>query len=105
MLKLFLAEITDLFIRKNFEKIADAINKNVLLSGQWRFVEITFTGAATNFRYKHNLNFAPKDVIQTSLIGAGTITWNYDRFNSDYLDITTSGALTVRAFVGRYDNA
>jgi hypothetical protein len=55
-----------------------------------------------NYRYPHKLGFVPEDVIQTSLRGAGAVTWNYDQFNRDYLDVTTTGACVVRAFVGLY---
>lgn len=84
-------------------RVEDYIRSEEILRGEWRFFEIAITGAKTNYQFVHNLGFKPTDVIQTSLIGAGAITWNYALFTKEFLDITTTGDLTVRAFVGRFD--
>jgi hypothetical protein len=104
MIKLLVKEIEDDRSRENFKRIQKEFTENqIILKGQWRFFELIFTGAVTNFKQKHLLTFVPKDIIQTSIIGAGTLTWNYSLFDRENLDITTTGACTVRAFVGRYE--
>ncbi len=90
-------------MRENFTRLQDYIRAEEILRGEWRFFEITVTAAVTNFKYAHNLGFTPKDVIQTSVVGAGAITWNYSLFSKELLDLTTTDALTVRAFIGRFD--
>lgn len=103
MIKLLVKEIEDERSRENFKRLQKELTVDqVILKGQWKFFEIVFDGAVTNFKVKHLLNFVPKDVIQTSLIGAGALTWNYTLFDRVNLDITTTGACTVRAFVGAY---
>jgi hypothetical protein len=101
-MELRLQEIEDPIIRENFERVKSDVESFPFLKGKWRFVEIVFTGAVTNYQYPHGLAFIPKDVIQTSITGAGSLTWNYATFSRTHLDITTTGACTVRAFVGTY---
>lgn len=102
MVKLLVLETGDETTRENMERIEDYLNGQSVLRGEWKFFEITITSAVTNYRYAHKLGFKPKDVIQTSLTGAGTLTWNYSLFNSTHLDITTTDACVVRCFIGTY---
>lgn len=99
---LFRKEIEDEFSQENFRRLGDYFKDSPLEKFQFKFFEIPFTMAVTNFRYPHNLGFSPKDVITTFVSGGATVTWNYDSFDSSFLDITTSGPTTVRALVGRY---
>ena len=98
-----LVSTEDKVILENFRRIDKEWGKEPILRGQWKFVEITFQGAVANFKFKHYLKFVPKDVIQTSLRGSGLVVWNYDLFDRDNLNITTTDACTVRAFIGRYE--
>lgn len=103
MINLLVQNTVDEITRENMRRIQNEFtSEQVILKGQWKFFELTFTAAVTNFKQKHLLNFVPKDIIQTSKIGAGSITWNYTLFDRTNLDITTSGACVVRAFVGSY---
>lgn len=101
MIRLFLSEIEDDFSRENFRRVQNEFNEDVLKNSQFTFITITFTGAETNYKYKHNLPFVPRDVIQTSLTGSGSLTWNYSLFDSTNLDITTTDACVVRALIGK----
>lgn len=102
-LGLYIADVLDEYSRENFRRIQRSFTDDPFDKGDFKFFEITFTGAVTNFKYPHNLRFMPKDVIQTSLKGAGALTWNYARFDSTNLDISTTGVCVVRAFVGSYE--
>ena len=97
-----LQELEDPIVRENFTRVRDEVNDQPFLRGKWRFVELTFLAAVTNFEFAHNLGFIPKDVIQTSLTGAGALTWNYSSFDRTSVSITTTGACVVRAFIGTY---
>lgn len=103
MIKLYSREIEDPFSQDNFKKIEENINGDVISNAQWRFVELTFAGAVTNFLYPHHLNFIPRDILQTSKTGAGSITFNYSNFDTTNIDITTSGACIVRFLLGRIE--
>lgn len=101
-MNLQIEQIEDPIARENFQRLQDDSLKDALPKGQWKFFEIIITKAVTNLKYPHSLGFAPKDIIQTSLKGAGALTWNYNLFDSTNLNITTTGACTVRVFVGHY---
>ena len=100
-MELLIREMTDEYVRENFQRVKAYLQTEKQLAG-FKFFEIVIPSSVTNFKFKHNLGFVPKDVLQTSLRGTGTLTWNYDHFTRDFLDITTTGACTVRAFIGTH---
>ena len=95
-------DIQDPVVRENFQKLEEETVNALFPSDNWRFVELTFTRAVTGYLYHHGLGFLPKDVIQTSLTGAGSLTWNYTSFTRDTVSITTTGACVVRALIGKF---
>lgn len=101
-LELQLDSIEDKNTRENLQRILDWARFPTPQRGDWKFLEITFGKAVANFKFPHGLGFNPKDVIQTRLTGAGSLTFNYTLFDKVNLDITTTGACVVRAFVGSY---
>lgn len=98
------SNIDDLITRKNFITISEFINDQGILRGKFKFFIVTVTGAQTKFKFSHNLGFMPQDVIQTSVIGSGAVTFNYSIFDSTYLYLTTTGTVTVRFFAGVYSS-
>lgn len=104
MIKLLVKETNDEITRENMKRLQREITQTqVILKGEWKFFEITFDTAVTNFKYPHKFNFVPIDVIQTSMIdGLTAVIWNFDLFDRTNLDITTADSGTVRAFIGRY---
>jgi hypothetical protein len=100
-LKLLLREIADTYVRENFSRILDYARQNRHLDG-FKHFEIVAEQAVTNLKIPHNLGFQPKDVLPTWKTGAGDITWNYDQFDRSTLDITTTGPVVVRAFIGAF---
>lgn len=103
--RLLLNEMTDEYVKENFIRIQDFVRIYDLLNSKFQFFNIFVTQAVTNFKFAHNLDFVPLDLIQTSVIGAGAITWNYDKFDRKFLDLTTTGAVAVRGFIGRFDGS
>lgn len=95
-------DIEDPYSRENFKRLKLFLQNYPLFRGNWVFFELVFTKAETNLKYNHGLGFKPKDIIQTSVVGPGAITFNYSLFSTESLDITTTGACTVRCFVGSY---
>lgn len=99
--QLFIKEIADQIIRQNFQNLTNYFaGQNQLLN--FKFFEQEFTSSQTNFKISHGLGFAPKDIIQTSLIGSGTVTFDYASFDKNYVYLDASGPCTVRFFVGTY---
>ncbi len=101
--ELNLVKVDEKTILENFRRIEKAFADNPLLKGEWKFIELVFAGAVAHFRHPHFLKFSPKDIIETSKIGAGDVTWYNDLFDRTHIDLTVTGACTVRFFVGRYE--
>lgn len=93
--------IEDLVVKQNFEIVRDSFATIPFLKGTFKFVEI-IVPEATTYLFKHNLNFVPKDVILLSSVGAGVATFNYNLFNLETISLTTTGQVTIRAFIGTY---
>ena len=98
-MNLLLNEIQDRYVRENFKRLQEFLRVSNMLEG-FTFVEIELTQAVTNYRYYHGLGYIPQDIIQTRFTGPGELTFNYSRFDRQYLDLSTTGACTVRALVG-----
>jgi len=99
---LILKDIDDIYIRENFKRLTAFFQKETLLKGSFKFFELTFDSAVTGKTVQHGLGFKPLDVIQTSSIGSGNVTFNYADFNRDSISVTATGPCVVRAFIGAY---
>ncbi len=100
--KLFVSQIQDTYLRKNFE-LLDAYFKaqNQLLN--FKFFEVNTTKAETGFILAHGLGFKPLDIIVSHFSGAATkVTFRYDlpEFDETNVVLDVDGAATVRFFVG-----
>jgi len=100
-------QIEDKLVQENFQTLQDFINEEPFLSAEFRLLERSFSSDGVDVKVAHGLSFVPKDLIQTSKKGTGTITWNFDKFDRDSLYATITGTsttnvLTVRALVGSY---
>ncbi len=96
--------IKDINIRESLQWIYEYILQIPILRGDFKFFEVTFNGAVTDEKIPHNLGFTPKDIISLSSVGTGAATFQYAKFTSTNLVITTTGACVIRFFAGRYQN-
>lgn len=101
--RLYIQEVVDERSRDNFIRIQQFFREDPFYKGQFKFFEFT-VAAAGSFDFVHSLGFQPLDVITTSVRNSdGTVvTWDYDDFTSSIVRVTTDGAATIRAFIGRY---
>jgi hypothetical protein len=102
-LELTIYGIEDRWAQDNFDRIRRFNDEVPFNRFEGQHFEIELTGAVTDFEYPHNLGFQPKDIFETWHNPAGVLTWNYDKFDKDNLNLTTTGAVIVRAFIGRYE--
>ena len=103
---LLLNEIPDRKLQENFQRLQDYLTKEPVTNAQWRLFELTFDSDQSQIPIRHGLGFAPKDVIQTSLIGTGAITYHYKDFDDQNIYISvastaSSDPLVVRFLLGR----
>lgn len=99
---LILKDIADTYVRENFFRLQKFFLSFPLFRGQFQHFDLTFTGAQTKGKVLHGLGFKPTDVIQTRVLGPGSLTWEYADFDDKNLVVTTTGACKVRAFIGAY---
>lgn len=97
-------EIQDIYARKNFENLQQYFATENQLQG-FKFFELVFTKAETNKKFAHGLTITPRDLIVTSVTGSGTVQFNTGLFDKTNLDISTTGAVTVRFYIGSYWNS
>jgi hypothetical protein len=99
-----LDRIEDPTARENFRRLNEGLVAEPLLKGKFKFFERELSAGSypADVRVRHGLPFVPRDVLQTSAIGSGSVTWNFADFDADYLYATITGPVTVRAFVGSY---
>lgn len=100
----FLAEIADSYIRENFKFLDKHLLGDSLLKGKFVFYEKTLSSATypATLTIPHGLDFIPKDVIQTSCVG-GNVLWYNELFTRTNITLLITGPLTVRFFLGRYE--
>lgn len=103
--KLLVQQVQDQYVRENAQRVNNYLAAQVFLNSNWGFFEIVEQTNGT-FVLPHGLGFQPLDVIQTSIKGTGSITWNYAQFTPEDFSFTTAGTSTsdplhVRLFLGR----
>lgn len=105
-------EIEDPYTRESMTRLNEHLASNPFIKGEFSFFSFDFVNATgaplvlTDSQVPHNLGFVPKDIIQTSLVGASSLSWSYSKFTLTdlYVSLTipANTTVTVRAFVGRY---
>ena len=88
---------------ENFRRIQNFFHDSPFLN--CGFVFRTFeipAGLLTNFAFKHNLRFIPKDIVVSAISNNATVTWHYDNFDRDFVYLTVSAPCKIRAFLGTY---
>ncbi len=107
-LELRVQDIEDPVVRENFDKLQRLSDDNLFGKFKGKHFSVVLTKNMT-YSFKHNLGFAPQDVIPTSILtgGSATLVWNYSLFDRTNISLTVAGlagveTLTVRAFIGSY---
>jgi hypothetical protein len=94
-------QIEDTYTRENFRRLVEFLKQEYLFLG-FRSFEVEFKAAETNHKFSHNLGVLPKDVIVTSTIGPGTVSFNAELSTSEVLNITVTDAVIVRFIAGTF---
>lgn len=97
--------IEDERVREALQWMWEYLKAEPLLQGEFQHFELNFTAAVVNQMIPHRLGFVPRDIIETSTIGSGTITFNMSSFTSDAISVTTTGPVRVRFFGGSYSGS
>lgn len=100
---LIVKELQDIYVRKNFEQLRKYFNEQNQLFG-FKYFEVVFSAAQTNYRQGHGLPTNPQDIIVTNITGDAQITFNKGLFSNSEFDMTVTGACKVCFFLGTYWN-
>ncbi len=102
--KLLQKEIKDPTAQENFRRLENHLREQPLLKGEFQFLTGTLSAKTypATVGFVHSLGFVPKDVLQTSVTGPGTLTWEYADFTRTQLFATISDRVTFRGFFGSY---
>lgn len=101
MLRLYLRNVTEKWLRDNFDAIQEYLNEKKILQ-DWDFFDISVDTAITVKEIRHSLGSVPMDILQTYKTGSGNVTYLYESFTKDSLYISTDGPCRVRFFAGSY---
>lgn len=100
-LELIFHEITDRFIRENFARLEDFINRKSPLS-DFKFFEIDIPEISGNLPVKHGLPFVPLDVVMLSATGNQNFYFLNQFFDAENIYISTSGPVRLRFLLGKF---
>lgn len=96
--------IEDLNTRDSFREVEEYLQVQDILQGQWRYFEVEYSVQQNSARFRHELNFVPRDIIVTCIEGDQRISWIYPDFDLEYIYLDVSGPVRIRGFVGKYDD-
>lgn len=99
--KFFEKEISDEYVRENFRKLREFFVRETPFLG-FKFFEVEFTAAQTDFQFKHGLGFQPKDVILTSVTEGAAVSFDYDQLSAENVVLTVSAACVIRFLAGAF---
>lgn len=100
--RLNVSQIEDFYTRDNFKRLQIAIEGEPVLKTDFKFFEIITNASVLKFKYPHNLNFIPKDILFLSATNDADVTFHYDLFDFTNIVFTTTVATTFRCFIGSY---
>lgn len=97
--KLYVQQITDIYVRKNFQALQDYFAaQNQLLD--FKFVELDFTAATSKQKIQHGLAVIPRDLVRLEVTGPGILQFHKGLFDKTYLIISSTDAVHARLLVG-----
>lgn len=92
-------EIEDQIIRKNFQNLLDYFERESQFVG-FKHLTVEISKAETGLKVRHGLDYTPEDVIISKQTGPGTVTLDYDKFDSNFIVLDATDAVSLRLYVG-----
>ena len=89
--------------RANLHTIEDSLNGSSILGFQGKLFEIVGRLEHDHAKFKHPFTFKPTDVIITMSDTEEFITFHPDEFDEEFIVFSTTGPLTVRCLIGKFE--
>lgn len=103
MIDIGLDGIKDPSVKDALYNIQQEFRDQKILNFFWTFFKVSFVASVTDYKFKHNLGYTPKDFLITSIRGNGTAYIDLDESDSQFLNITTTDSCTIRFLLGNLD--
>ncbi len=98
-LDLRIEKVQDPLLRELFRDMHARFQRESELA-QTRHISFVTTKAVSNMKVAHGLGVIPRDLIRASVTGSGVVTFNRSRFDEKTIDVSTTGPMRVRLYVG-----
>lgn len=103
-LQLILKDISDRYIRENFQRLQKHLDAQLFGGEDFKFFEIDIKTASVNLPIPHGLSFVPRDIILLATQGDYNVYFRYDKFDSKNIYVTAAGPVAIRFIAGVFDN-
>jgi len=101
VIDLILKDIEDPYIRENFFRLTEFINRQVFFDGDFKLYDVTIPGEFNSFKIRHGLTFIPVDIIMLSVEGNYNLYFRYKDFDKDNMYLNTEGPVRLRFLAGK----
>lgn len=97
----FERELADDYAKENFRKLREFLVSETPWLG-FKFFEVEFTAAQTDFDFVHGLGFQVQDAILSFISNGATLTFVFDKFTKDSVRFSVTAACKVRMILGAF---
>jgi hypothetical protein len=101
MIDLILKDIEDPYIRENFFRLTQFINRQVWFEGDFQLYDVTIPAHTKFFKVRHGLTFIPTDIIPLAVEGDYNFFFRYKDFDAENMYIFATGPVHVRFLAGK----
>jgi hypothetical protein len=101
LIDLILKDVQDEYAQENFFRLKTFIDAQVLFEGNFKLFDLTIPKKISDFKVLHGLTFIPSDIIPLSASGDLNYYWTFQKFDNQYMFITTNGPVRIRFLAGK----
>jgi len=101
VIDLILKDIEDPYVRENFFRLSQFINRQIWFEGDFQLYDVTIPKEADSFKVRHGLTFIPADIIPLAVTGDYNFYFKYKDFDTENMYINASGPVRIRFLAGK----
>lgn len=101
MIDLILKDIEDPYVRENFFRLSQFINRQVWFEGDFQLYDVTIPREYNDFKVRHGLTFIPADIIPLAVEGNYNFYFKYKDFDTENMYIHAEGPVRIRFLAGK----
>lgn len=101
MVELILKDIEDPFVRENFFRLSNFLNRQVWFDGDFQLFDVTIPEQTDSYKIRHGLSFIPADIIPLAAEGNYNFFFRYNDFDRENIYIRAEGPVRIRFLAGK----